>query len=97
MIKSLFKMLFGIAVLAVVLVFAGGYWIQNNADTVAEAALDASGVSADMAAKRAMQCEAARRQFQSAWDRAVESGTDEQQADVLDSMEAQADIACRAA
>lgn len=94
MIKSLFKVLFGVAVLAVVLVFAGGYWIQNNADTVAEAALDASGVNDDMAKRRAMQCDAAQRQFQSAWDRAVESGTDEQQSDMLASMEAQADIAC---
>mgnify|MGYP001765231641 CR=1 FL=1 len=96
MIKALIKIFFGVAVLAVVLVFAGGYWIENNADTVAQAALDASGASEDMAAQRDLRCETAQRQFQSAWDESVERGTDERDADMLDMMESQARIACDA-
>lgn len=95
MIKALFKVFFGVAVLAVVLVFAGGYWLESNADTVAEAAMDASGMTEDLAAQRALRCDAAQRHFQSAWDRAVENGTDERDADRLDYLEAEAKAACQ--
>ena len=95
MIKVLIKVFFGVAVLAVVLVVAGGYWLENNADTVAEAAMDASGMTEDLAAQRELRCDSAQRQFQSAWDRAVETGTDERDADRLDYLEAEAKAACQ--
>ena len=94
MFKALIKVFFGVAVLAVVLVFAGGYWIENNADTVAVAAMDASGMTEEIAAQRSLRCDSAQRQFQSAWDRSVENGTDERDADMLAHLEAAAKLAC---
>lgn len=95
MIKALIKVFFGVAVLAVVLVVAGGYWVQNNAETVAEAAIQATGIDKQIAAQQEIRCEQAQRQFQSAWDRAVETGTDERDADMLDNLEAVAEAACQ--
>lgn len=95
MFKALIKVFFGVAVLAVVLVGAGGYWIENNADTVAEAAIQATGIDKQIAAQQEIRCQQAQRQFQSAWDRAVESGTDERDADMLANLEAVAAAACQ--
>jgi 3-deoxy-D-arabino-heptulosonate 7-phosphate (DAHP) synthase class II len=95
MIKALIKMFFGVAVLAIVLVFAGGYWIENNADVVAEAAMDASGLTEDIAARQESRCQEARRNAQDAWDRSVDSGTDEQNAAILERLDAAAEMACR--
>lgn len=95
MIKALIKVFFGVAVLAVALVFAGGYWIENNADTVAKAAMDASGMTEEMAARQDLRCQEARRASQDAWDRSVESGTDEQNAANLERLDAAAEFACR--
>lgn len=95
MIKALIKVFFGVAVLAVVLVVAGGYWVQNNAETVAEAAIQATGIDKQIAVQQEIRCEQAQRQFQSAWDRAVETGTDDRDADMLDNLEAVAKAACQ--
>lgn len=59
--------------------------------------MDASGMTEQLAAQRDLRCDAAQRQFRSAWDRAVDSGTDEPDAGMLDQMEAAAELACRAA
>lgn len=52
-----------------------GWWLTKNADVVADAAVEASGVKERMARIDQIKCEEVRRTFHDSWDSAVNSGT----------------------
>nr|WP_137676558.1 hypothetical protein [Parerythrobacter lutipelagi] len=84
----------GLWLITVVLIGAGGTWLTNNTDVVAEAAVEASGIKEQVAKAEAERCRAAEEQFSMAWNRAVDSNRLDQMEDSLRQMESQVKAMC---
>ncbi|MDG2005298.1 MAG: hypothetical protein P8J20_18400 [Novosphingobium sp.] len=95
-IKVIFAAVGLVVLLAVLLVGLGGVWLNRNLDTVAEAAVDASGIKDQMAKANDDWCRSARERFQSMWDKAVDSGTLESREAALERAEADVTARCAA-
>lgn len=86
----------GVWLLAVILIGAGGTWLVHNQDTVADAVMDASGISEEIANAKTARCDIARQRLQALWDRAVENHSLDDQSDVIDQAESEVKVACAA-
>lgn len=88
----------GIWVTGVVLVGFGGAWMTNNADTIAEAAVDASGIKDAVEENQRMlkdaRCSEARLNFQQMWDKAVDTNSVDKRQPQLDRAEAVMKAVC---
>lgn len=93
-VKRIFQGLALLWLTGVVVIAAGGTWLTNNVDTVAEAAVEATGIDKEIARASKERCDMAQQQYQSLWDRAVESNRFEQMDDMLRKAEIRVDSAC---
>lgn len=93
-VRRLLSGLGGLFLLGVVLIGAGGAWLNRNTDTIAEAAVDASGIKGIIAKEREAGCRRAKDEYDRLWDRAVESGTMESSSDALERVEAEVRSIC---
>ncbi|MGE3692011.1 MAG: hypothetical protein AB7F98_11585 [Novosphingobium sp.] len=95
-----FKMAFlavgGLFLLGVALVGASGWWLSNNVDTVAEAAVDASGIKTEIANQQRERCSRARAAFDRMWDDAVDNNLERQREAAIEQAEADMKAACAA-
>jgi hypothetical protein len=71
-----------------------GWWMTENADVVAVAAIEASGIKEQRARLDEIQCAEVTRAFHDSWDKAVDSGTLGQRQEMLDRLEARMDDVC---
>jgi gamma-glutamyl:cysteine ligase YbdK (ATP-grasp superfamily) len=94
--RRLLSGLGGLFLLGVMLIGAGGTWLTHNTDTLAEAAVDASGIKDAVTQARDANCRRARDEYDRLWDRAVESATMETAADALERVEAEVRSICPA-
>lgn len=93
-IKGLLLFLGGVILLAALLFGAGSAWLSQNADTVAEAAVNASGIKDEIANQRRERCARARAAFDQMWDDAVDSNRQQERASALESAEADMKAVC---
>ncbi|MCB2084027.1 MAG: hypothetical protein H6919_05940 [Sphingomonadaceae bacterium] len=84
----------GLWLLTVLLIGAGGAWVTNNTDELAESFIEASGIDEQIAKADAERCRAAEEAFNQAWNRAVDTNTLEGRADELDRAQSAARAAC---
>ena len=96
--KVIFAIIAIAVLVSVIMIGAGGYWLSNNTDTMAEAAVEASGIKDAVAEKQRMQrdarCNDAKLAFQQMWDKAVDSNSVDQHQDMLYRAEQAMQTAC---
>lgn len=84
----------GVFLLAILLIGAGGTWLSRNADTVAEAAVNASGIKDEIASQQRQRCLRAKAAFDQMWNDAVDNNLQEERAAAIESAEADMNAAC---
>jgi len=82
------------ALLAVLIVGLGGGLLSRNLDTVADAAVDASGIREKMAKEESDRCRLARQQYESMWNDAVDNDSFEAREAALNHAEATMKVTC---
>jgi len=95
-IKIALAVLAGVWLLAMILLGAGGTWLVRNQDTVADAVMDASGISEEIANAKTARCDLARERMQAMWDRAVDANMLDQHSEAIDQAESEMKVACAA-
>lgn len=95
-VKIVLMSLAGLALLSVALVGAGGAWLSSNVDTVAEAAVNASGIKDEISKQRRERCALAKAEFDRMWDDAVDRNRLEERQGAIESAEAGMKAICSA-
>ncbi|MCR2833128.1 hypothetical protein [Parerythrobacter lacustris] len=93
-IKIILGVFAGLWLLTVILIGAGGAWLSNNPDVVAEAAVEASGIKEQVARAADANCKAAEERYNMAWNRAVDSNQLDAMEDSLRMLESEAKATC---